>query len=539
MASPAISPKFRSKEPGFPFIDSPSEWVPALIDLDVPWDMWLDARVYLQNKKLDVHPVQAGDGSPIVIAEWPRSGPGHYRLETKIGESVTRSDVTIRPSKISEESYEQLIDDLEDRLPASIAIGLQAGGALGGLNLTDRSESTLAEQVVRLRRAVMGTGQSLGLAAVLPLISESPHSILLSEELWVKRDQARRPPAHRFPQAVARIGNLGEDRLPIQVMDSRVERSFDVYENRLLKFFVKRVQSKLNVLLRILRDTNKTELLNDAADSLERLQIARRIASFLDQVRDVPNVPDSISMVFIKEPRYRTVLDRYIEYKKSFTVTVDEPALETPLNNLPTLYQSWSTMSVIDTLLTVGHELGFRVESEQLYRRDFGDFCIRILPEGRPVVVLRHDGSQTKVALIPEPSYAKQGTSRSVSFQQKPDIAITVERPGLPSKIILFDPKYKLDGEDIPDDEETLQGSDTGSTNSNTRPKKVDIDKMHAYRDSIRTVEGERVVAYAGILYPGETLEFSDDIQALRAVPGESLELSQRVREILISHLAE
>ena len=84
-----------------------------------------------------------------------------------------------------------------------------------------------------------------------------------------------------------------------------------------------------------------------------------------------------------------------------------------------------------------------------------------------------------------------------------------------------------------------MQGSDTGPTNSNTRPKKVDIDKMHAYRDSIRTVEGERVVAYAGILYPGETLTFSDDIQALRAVPGESLELSQRVREILISHLAE
>ena len=241
MASPAISPKFRSKEPGFPVIDSPSEWVPALIDLEVPWDTWLDVRVYLQNKKLDVHPIQAGDGSPIVIAEWPRSGPGHYRLETKIGESVTRSDVTIRPSKISEESYEQLIDDLEDRLPASIAIGLQAGGALGGLNLTDRSESTLAEQVVRLRRAVMGTEHQLGLAAVLPLISESPHSILLSEELWVKRDQTRRPPLIDFRKLWPASGiwekTVCPSRLSIAVLNAVSTFTRTGYSNSLSKGF--------------------------------------------------------------------------------------------------------------------------------------------------------------------------------------------------------------------------------------------------------------------------------------------------------------
>jgi hypothetical protein len=34
------------------------------------------------------------------------------------------------------------------------------------------------------------------------------------------------------------------------------------------------------------------------------------------------------------------------------------------------------------------------------------------------------------------------------------------------------------------------------------KPKKVDIDKMHAYRDAIRDADDYRVVRFAGILYP-------------------------------------
>ena len=60
---------------------------------------------------------------------------------------------------------------------------------------------------------------------------------------------------------------------------------------------------------------------------------------------------------------------------------------------------------------------------------------------------------------------------------------------------------------------------------------------MHTYRDSIRTAAGERVVKYAGILYPGETQTFSDDVEAIRAVPGDDAGMRQHVADVLISQI--
>ena len=56
--------------------------------------------------------------------------------------------------------------------------------------------------------------------------------------------------------------------------------------------------------------------------------------------------------------------------------------------------------------------------------------------------------------------------------------------------LILFDPKYKLD-------------SETNGEPGDGKPKKVDIDKMHAYRDAIRLADGDRVIRYAATNYPG------------------------------------
>src|SRR3954467_13872773 len=91
---------------------------------------------------------------------------------------------------------------------------------------------------------------------------------------------------------------------------------------------------------------------------------------------------------------------------------------------------------------------------------------------GRRLVLTR---GETTVQVIPQRSYTRSGDPlRSVSFTQKPDVVVEVTRPGLPVEIYLFDPKYKLNSEA----DSTLE---VGG-----RPKKEDIDTMHAYRDAIR-----------------------------------------------------
>lgn len=538
MALLHISHKFRSTKKGLPIIELPSEWTPALIDIDIPVDQWLDAKVYLQGQELEMVLRKIDDGSTVVVAEWPRSGPGNFRLEIRTVQSITASEIKIIPSKISEDEYNELIDELESTLPASIAIALNEGGALGGIDLADIRRSTLDEQVLRLRRAVLGTDQQMGLAGVLPRISESPHRVLVTDELWVRQELARRPQPHRFPQALIRAGNLDSALKPLQIIDSRVNNSFDVYENRLLKLFTRRVISRLNSLVFLLSSTNKTALLEEVEALLDKMRRSMRAASFLDQVRDVPNVPNAISMVFLKEPRYRAALDRYLEYKKYFGVTIEEPAMDAPLNNLPYLYQFWSTLVLIQTLITAAKDLGYRVESQRLFKRGLDDYLIELIPNGNPALVLKHDVHDTTVSLIPEYSFTRTGNGyRSVSFTQRPDVAIIIERPGEISKIILFDPKYKLDHEDTPQvvDATSEVGSDDDAAPGT--PKKIDVDKMHAYSDSIRSMNGDRVVVYAGILYPGKTTKFSESIQAIRAIPGDDREFRRDVTEILNTHM--
>jgi predicted component of viral defense system (DUF524 family) len=91
----------------------------------------------------------------------------------------------------------------------------------------------------------------------------------------------------------------------------------------------------------------------------------------------------------------------------------------------------------------------------------------------------------------------------------------------------LFDLKYKLDGK---------TGEDGASDG---RPKKDDIDKMHAYRDAIRDAAFNRVVQTATILYPGPDASYPTGVGALYAYPGDDHALIGHVREIVHEALHE
>ena len=88
-------------------------------------------------------------------------------------------------------------------------------------------------------------------------------------------------------------------------------------------------------------------------------------------------------------------------------------------------------------------------------------------------------------------------------------------------RVLVFDPKYKLEGE-------VSEGLAPDS-----KPKKMDIDKMHAYRDAIRDEQERQVVEYAAILYPGPEERFDDGLEALQAVPEREQGLETRLGEVL------
>jgi len=120
-----------------------------------------------------------------------------------------------------------------------------------------------------------------------------------------------------------------------------------------------------------------------------------------------------------------------------------------------------------------------------------------------------------------------------MSFPQRPDVVVEVSAPGIAPALILFDLKYKLRS-----DEQPVLAEEEDPSVPPGQPKKVDIDTMHAYRDAIRTLSGERVVSYAAILYPGPEVRYPPGIEALKADPLRPELLRERLRSVLSAAIA-
>jgi len=507
-------------------IDVPIEWTPALIDVAISSDAWRDVRLFLQRQEIPVRVTKLG-GQARVLADWPRANPGNYhlRLETPCG--AQERIVVINPRKISSAALDQLIVDLELRLPAAIAMGLQRGGALAGIKLLPPSDSTVAQEINRLRRAVDGTStpRRAGLVQVLEDLADRPHRVLRRYEPWVKRERARRPHPARLKDAVCRGYNHAEDGGLLTIVDTRSDQTADVYENQLLKVFVHQVGQRLWQLKQLLAIRNQTALEQDIADLTSRLMRARRQAAFLDEVSLPRQLPTQTTMVLLNRPAYRAAFQGFIEFRQATPVRLNEPMLDAPIENVPHLYQLWGTMVVINTLINTATSLGFRVRRQRLLRHEVGGLCVSVLPNGKTAVELHHPEQDCVVRLIPESRYGTDDDLHSISFPQKPDVAIEVRRSTDVTRVLLFDPKYKLESEEM------------GNPDAAGRPQKVDIDKMHAYRDAIRGGGGQRVVVHAAILYPGPETIYKDGIEALQAYPGHADRMEHRIEQLLTTTL--
>jgi predicted component of viral defense system (DUF524 family) len=499
----------------------PREWTRSLIEVLVSPDELAHIRLLRQGEPMRVF-AQPLDGVTRVFAEWPLSGTGRYRLTLQHGNESEDVEVTVAPQKISSNAYGAMVEELQTRLPASVAVALQKAGALAGLELRPPRESTLAQELARLRTAVIGGTSGVGLISTLEAIARDPHRVLQKHERWVSRSRVRRLEPVGLVAAIRASNNLDQEpRLPKRVPDVRVEHTVDVYENRLLRSFHDQVAARLRRLGAALDAEGLYVPLVEVEELLARLRRSRHSANFLDDVGRLDQLPTRVTMVLLKRPDYRSMLEGYLRFRRSAFVQLDERALEAPLENLPYLYELWGTLHVILALTTVANELGYVITRQQLAKHLHGGLYLKVLPGGVPALELQRPGSGDVIALVPQRSYTTLGTGlRSISFTQIPDISVEIRRTDRAPQLLLFDPKYKLQSE---------EAADPGDG----KPKKEDIDTMHAYRDAIRDPSGARVVTSAAILYPGSRRHYGHGIEAISAQPLAEGALQKRLREVL------
>ena len=512
MASPRTS-ELRFADRHGVFIDAPSEWEPAYLLLPVEPESARAVSVAINDRPAEVM-ARSLSGDHRLVAVWDRAGPGWYDIVAVTPAGILQRSVRVEPQKLDPRALAHLLEDLDTRLPVALAVALRDGGARIGINLTDPAEQTLATEVARLRRAIYGVSRP-GLLSVLETLADDPHRMLMNVGQWVRRERARRPSGADIVQSLWRAGNIEDGRIQ-HVRDRRVEHTVDLYENRLLKAYAREVERRLRQVYGILKESRDAELSAEVGQMLGQLLRARRAATFLDDVGELRATPGRLTMVLLKRSEYRAAYEGFLEFRRRMSVHLDEPALTESLRNLPYLYQVWGALLVIEAALVAAIRSGFRVASQRIVWPQAGGMYLKVLKDNHAAVDLRNEAGD-RLQVYSERSYRQSGDPlRSISFTQRPDVALELTRSDGSREVYLFDPKYKLD-------------SEISSEPGDGSPKKVDIDKMHAYRDAIRDASGTHVVRFAATLYPGQSTRYESDVAALRMYPGEQADLHRKL----------
>ena len=501
-SDPAVPPRFLHGDGTE--LDAPREWELARLVLPgiAPSD-WERASVEVQGRSMPLRLERIG-GAPQVCAMWDRVGAGTWQVRVRVDGTTSDHLVPVAPAKLTGEQLSALIVDLEERLPASVAVSLDRLGAFAGLHWTPPAAATLAQELEQVRRALDGGNGMTGLTTVLHEVARHPHQVLAHEQRWVRVETARRPVPVRLAAALARPGNLLSAEVPAFVVDGRVAVSFDTYENRLLREFAFQADRRLRTLERAAARQPTFEAAHGS--TLRRLRgtlrAARHAAGFLDGVGALRTAPDRLTQVLLRRPTYRAALEVFIRFRRSAHIRLDHPAMDAPLQDVPTLYELWGTLVVLTELLALADIEGWQVASQRLIRPGAVDPLVTVLGAG-VLLDLRKGGF--RATLHVQRSFTRTGADlHSISFEQRPDLVLEVQGDAGRRALHLFDPKYKLSGAE-------LKGV----------PVKADIDKMHAYRDAIRDGDGLRVVRSAAVLYPGPDCLFGDGIGAFSALPSE------------------
>ncbi len=129
--------------------------------------------------------------SRVSLADSAAQWTGAYRLRVATPTGQTDTVIRVTPSKISLSAFAQLLDDLERGLPAAVALALKRSGALSGIDIVPPQQTTLAAELARLRRAVLGTGEVRpGLALVLEHLAQDHYEVLATQEQWLPSERA-------------------------------------------------------------------------------------------------------------------------------------------------------------------------------------------------------------------------------------------------------------------------------------------------------------------------------------------------------------
>jgi len=286
------------------------------------------------------------------------------------------------------------------------------------------------------------------------------------------------------------LRNIGVDSIALQIPTSIKEETTDTPENRFIKyvlesflFFCEEIQLKSKTDSRLYQEA---ELVSHKLESFLQHNLFKEVT--------IPSTIKLNSPVLQKKSGYREVLKTWLMFDLSAKLIWEggEDVYAAGSKNIAKLYEYWLFFKLLEAIKET-----FSIDSEEYKKliKPTKDTLGLQLKEGKQIA-LNGTYFSNERALSIKFSYNKTfGTSKELSkegswtLQMDPDYTLSIWPKELDEKIaerkeqivhIHFDAKYKVKNRE-----------------DNSKFKRDDVIKMHAYKDAIRRTGG------AYILYPG------------------------------------
>jgi hypothetical protein len=456
------------------------EWTRGWLVLNADPRELGDARLLRRGQPLELV-VRKYQGRARLMAEWPLAAAGATHLEGYFPTQACREQHWVQPLKLSLDQVSLLLQELQWDIPAALLHSLHPQAAQAAAQAGDPAgQTTVAEERYRLLQMM---GQ---LPALLRPLTARARYHLQPEQVWRPVARVRRPALQGRTLLQAVSSPTG------WCPDQGAQLSWDTPIHRYVAGLCQEVRQRLQRL--------QTLRPQDAALKAARQALADAEPPWLATVPPGKLTPAAL-LPLRQDPLYQgfSILEQTLH--QSWVLALPAEVADAPMAHLPLLYQWWGSLRIWQSLAAYLQAQGFISAGVVPLPRGLQPW-----PHGRPLLVATH-GDGRCVRLMPEVTFTAQGLWRSMSYRQRPDMVVEISGAGAP-RLLVLDPKYRLDSE--------RQGGAT------TRPRKADLDRLHAYRDALRNAQGEAGVRCAVLLYPGETYRFSEGLLALQACPGES-----------------
>ena len=267
-----------------------------------------------------------------------------------------------------------------------------------------------------------------------------------------------------------------EDRryVPFKLYTQIKRETFDTPENRFAKSFLRELIKWVKIILerRPFEERLGKEVLRDIEDFGNILQYYDN-SDIFQEVSDSYSIPYR-SQVLYKREGYRELFNLWKDFR-SYHPFIDFISQVISHRDLPSLYEVWCLFKLLESIMNLYKEK----PNYSIEYRGGGSLKIDVYGEAdleNPI---------DKMTLEYQREFSKP---RSYSLTFKPDYSLYISSDGVDRLVGVFDAKFKFE---LPP--EDIKGEDEYELDV----KRIDIHKMHTYRDALR-------IDFAIVIYPGE-----------------------------------